>query len=397
MTSVRLFGVLRSLWRTRGRQDAEPAGHAAQVLEFDSEQARNESFARHLDDLKQRVESRVGPEDLAHLRAVDRLRRRMKIAGRGLLYISPGPVSFLAGVAMLAVHRQLSMSMGHMIFHAVYDRFEGVGKYHSRRFRWDLPIDEYSWTRCHTRHHAHANILGRDPDMRPGLTRWYPRVPFVWYHRVQSVEIVANWLLMCSTINLHTAGLADVYFRGDDFDLLPDRSWRSIARAHWYAARRSIPYYLKEYVGYPLLAGPGMPKVVLGTWLASTVQDVFVGLAIYCGHIGRDVADYPRGARAHDRAGWYVMQVEATQNFEVPRWVSELLFALDHQIEHHLFPRLPHPKLREIAPEVRAICHAHGIEYKTGPWAKMIANTLRRGLSMHARPSTARRHAHLHH
>jgi linoleoyl-CoA desaturase len=62
------------------------------------------------------------------------------------------------------------------------------------------------------------------------------------------------------------------------------------------------------------------------------------------------------------------MQVEAANDFEVPRLVSILCDALDRQIEHHLFPRWPTNRLRQIAPEIKAICDRHGIRYQTDTW-----------------------------
>ena len=71
------------------------------------------------------------------------------------------------------------------------------------------------------------------------------------------------------------------------------------------------------------------------------------------------------------------MQVEASQNFQVPRPLSILCGALDHQIEHHLFPTFPPKRLRQIAPEVRAICQAHGVPYKTDTWPRTLAKVFR--------------------
>ena len=70
------------------------------------------------------------------------------------------------------------------------------------------------------------------------------------------------------------------------------------------------------------------------------------------------------------------MQVEATNNFEVSRPVSVLCGGLDRQIEHHLFPMLPPQRLREIAPEVRAVCERHGVEYKTDTWGRTLRKAL---------------------
>jgi linoleoyl-CoA desaturase len=57
--------------------------------------------------------------------------------------------------------------------------------------------------------------------------------------------------------------------------------------------------------------------------------------------------------------------------------VSVLCGALDKQIEHHLFPRLPPNRLRAIAPRVRAICEAHGVNYRTSSWPRTLWSVLR--------------------
>jgi NADPH-dependent stearoyl-CoA 9-desaturase len=106
---------------------------------------------------------------------------------------------------------------------------------------------------------------------------------------------------------------------------------------------------------------------------------------IFCGHVGEGVESWPSGKRAHSRGEWYAMQVEAANDFEVRLPVSILCGGLDLQIEHHLFPTLPPQRLREIAPEVRAICARYGVRYKTDTWG----NTLRKAFRHIARLSRA--------
>ena len=64
--------------------------------------------------------------------------------------------------------------------------------------------------------------------------------------------------------------------------------------------------------------------------------------------------------------------VEATNNFEVSRPISMLCGGLDRQIEHHLFPKLAPERLRQIAPEVRAVCEKFGVKYRTASWGKTL-------------------------
>jgi linoleoyl-CoA desaturase len=70
------------------------------------------------------------------------------------------------------------------------------------------------------------------------------------------------------------------------------------------------------------------------------------------------------------------MQVEAANNYEVSLPVSVLCGGLDRQIEHHLFPTLSPQRLRQIAPEVRAICERHGVAYKTDTWGRTLRKAL---------------------
>lgn len=82
------------------------------------------------------------------------------------------------------------------------------------------------------------------------------------------------------------------------------------------------------------------------------------------------------------------MQVGATNDFEVSLPVSILCGGLERQIEHHLFPTLPPRRLREIAPEVQAICERHGVPYKTASWGKTLRKVGRRVARL-SRPDAA--------
>ena len=186
-------------------------------------------------------------------------------------------------------------------------------------------------------------------------------------------------------VNLHFTGLNDLYFgngRADEHYGKTDRSWKAIRAAHLTALRKFVPYYLKNYLFFPALAGLMFwniwmfGKVLLGNWMAETLRDIYSAATIYCGHTGEDVADFPEGTRAKGKGEWYAMQVAATNNFEVCLPLSILCGGLDRQIEHHLFPKLPPDRLRKIAPEVRAVCAAHGVPYRTDTWWRTLKKAL---------------------
>jgi linoleoyl-CoA desaturase len=60
---------------------------------------------------------------------------------------------------------------------------------------------------------------------------------------------------------------------------------------------------------------------------------------------------------------WLRIQVEATRNVHLPRWLSWYVGGLDHQIEHHLFPRYPHTIYRHLVPTIEEFCRDNRIDY----------------------------------
>lgn len=338
------------------------------------------SFGEAIDEIRIRAEADLGASDVTRVRRLNRFSRGMEVVGRGLLHFSVEPIGFLAGVGALWIHKQLqAIEIGHTVLHGVYDHLDGGGRFHSKKFTWDTPIHEGAWRHGHNvEHHHFTNVAGKDPDMNHGPARLTEQTPHKWFHHLQFPFIVAilvpNFTFF---MNLHFTGLNDLYFgngRADEHHGKTDRSWKAVKAAHLTALRKFAPYYLKNYLFFPLLAGlmfwnaTMFWKVLLGNWMAETLRDIYCAATIYCGHTGEEVADFPEGTRAKGKGEWYAMQVAATNNFEVCLPISILCGGLDRQIEHHLFPKLPPDRLRKIAPEVRAVCDAHGVAYRTDSW-----------------------------
>src|SRR4051812_6468450 len=93
------------------------------------------AFADELDDVKKRAFERVGPEDVAYVKRLNRFSRVMEVIGRTLIHFSPEPVTFVLGVVALWVHKQLQATeIGHTALHGAYDRLEGADGFRSRTF-----------------------------------------------------------------------------------------------------------------------------------------------------------------------------------------------------------------------------------------------------------------------
>src|SRR5262249_11632120 len=155
--------------------------------------------------------------------------------------------------------------IGHTALHGAYDGLPGAEALDSETFAWDIPIDEESWRAGHNiRHHQYTNVAGRDPDIHFGHVRLTEHTPWKKHHRRQlPMTLLVLFPNFGWMMNAHFTGLIDAYFgngRAEGLDFLEDRSPAQLALAHKRAFRKYVPYYLKNYVFFPALAGPGFGK-----------------------------------------------------------------------------------------------------------------------------------------
>jgi linoleoyl-CoA desaturase len=345
--------------------------------------ARFDGLGRELDALRARALSSVGELDVRRVKRLRRLSRFLALQGRTLIHFSFEPFSFGAGVLALWLHKQLeAVEIGHTALHGAYDKFASAPAFHAERFSWLLPIDEESWRQGHNlRHHGYTNVAGKDPDMDYGVVRLSEHSPHRAAHYLQLPLMLAVMFPNTAVLmNLHFSGVIDLWFENglgeSKLNVLRDRSPASVRTALRRSLRKLLPYYAREYLLFPALAGPFFAKVLFGNWLSEVFLNAYSAAAIFCGHVGGEVASYPAGTKAHSRGEWYAMQIQASNNFAVPTVLSVLCGGLDYQIEHHLFPTLPPARLREIAPEVRAICKRHGIAYRRDSWPSTLGKAL---------------------
>jgi len=62
-------------------------------------------FSEEIDAIRIRAEAELGAKDVTHVRRLNRFSRGMEVVGRTLLHFSLEPVTFLAGVGALWIHK----------------------------------------------------------------------------------------------------------------------------------------------------------------------------------------------------------------------------------------------------------------------------------------------------
>jgi fatty acid desaturase len=233
------------------------------------------------------------------------------------------------------------------------------------------------------RHHAHPNVEGVDPDIRP--------FPFAssrgdhdassrgqrWFQRT-----FQRWLFW------PMATLMPTGMRRSSINYLVHHA-RPRERAWWIEVAGMVVHYTGWIVIPSLVWGPA---VAIGVYLSIwAVVGVCLALIFAPAHMGLPII----GESNHE----WEHQLATTRNLEMPRAVSYFFIGLDYQVEHHLFPRIPHQKLAQASRITRAWCERHGLRHQSEPYLTALASAerfMRDAWSKHAvAPDPTHAHAHV--
>ena len=104
---------------------------------------------------------------------------------------------------------------------------------------------------------------------------------------------------------------------------------------------------------FPLLSGPSAPFVLAGNATANLTRNLWAFTIIFCGHFPEGTHEFTEEEAENETRGqWYYRQLLGSANLTGGKLFHILAGNLSFQIEHHLFPDLPGPPLREISREV---------------------------------------------
>jgi linoleoyl-CoA desaturase len=241
-----------------------------------------------------------------------------------------------------------------------------------------LGASSWLWRIQHnTLHHANPNVVGYDADIALSpFARLAPSQPWRPWYRGQHVYI---WPLygFLALKNLLVSDLVTVLRGRVDRQPLRRRRTPSVI-ARITAGKLG---HLAWAVVVPLMFNPWWAVLtcyVVCSWLVGFMLAVVFQLA-HCVDVTtmHDDATTPR--RGDDFA---MHQLRTTADIEsripvIGHVFRFLVGGLDHQIEHHLGPGLPHTLHRRVAERFRGACRAHGITYHLHPgvWSALRSHT----------------------
>jgi linoleoyl-CoA desaturase len=331
-----------------------------------------EALGRELDDLRNRTVADLGERDADYIRRMIRTQRGLEIAGRVLLEFGWLPPAWVGGTAALSLSKILdNMEIGHNVMHGQYDWMKDPAL-DSKKFEWDTACPSDQWRYSHNyMHHTHTNVLGMDRDIGYGVLRMSEDQP--WRKRDLGNPLYAFLLMVLFEYGVAVHDIEVDRIEAGEITLADKRE---ILVATWQKVRRQA---LKDYVLFPLLAGPGAPFTFAGNLTANLVRNVWSFMIIFCGHFPEGTHEFSlEEVENETRGGWYLRQMLGSANLEGGRLFHILSGNLSHQIEHHLFPDIPAHRYAEIAVEVREICERYGLEYNTGPLRRQFGSVVKK-------------------
>ncbi|MGJ8687137.1 MAG: fatty acid desaturase family protein [Spongiibacteraceae bacterium] len=339
------------------------------------------ALGEEIDAVKQRSLAKVGEEDAIYIRRILKTVRYTEVLGRALLFVGFFPPAWIVGTLLLSLSKILeNMELGHNVMHGQYDWMNDP-ELNGKSYEWDIVGTADNWRHTHNyMHHTYTNVKGMDSDVGYGLLRLFPEQRWRPFYLLQPI-----WAALLAVLFQWGVAIQDLeigkLFSGRKTKAEFKKQWRPVGSK----VRRQL---IKDYVIFPVLAGPFFLSVLSGNLVANVVRSLWTYMIIFCGHFTADAEVFPKSVIENESRGhWYIRQMRGSSNLRGGKWFHILSGNLSHQIEHHMFPTVPARRYAEMSVEVRAICEKYGQNYNTGSLPRQFGQVLWRVLR-HSLPSS---------
>lgn len=272
-----------------------------------------------------------------------------------------------AGAAVLVV-AVIAMGTGvmHDANHGAFARRRWVNQ--ALSYTYDaLGASSWLWRiQHHKLHHANTNVVGYDADISLApLARLAPSQPWRPWYRAQHIYVwpVYGFMAIKNLLVSDVVALATRRLGGQPLG-------RPVTAGVVAKIIAGKIVHFGWAVVVPLLFNPWWAVLafyVACSWVAGFVLAVVFQLA-HC----VDTTEFPDAVSDRRRDEFVLHQLRTTCDIDSPfpvvgpffRW---LVGGLDHQVVHHLLPRLPHTLYPVLAQRFRDQCQRQGVTYRAHP------------------------------
>jgi len=374
----------------------DPTHQYAKYEDIDKDQLQKD-----LEEIKANL-GPVGQEDFKHLLKLERWGRGATVVGFFLIYmasaleLSIGLSSF--GFWTLAIISAILLGVGnvyrwanvtHPILHSAYDKVPnipfnytkaGYARGNRRYIDWLDWIKPEAWEYEHNiMHHYH---LGEDddPDNVERNLQWLiqSNIP-MWLRRLMMYAFAAVWkpvyyapntLRILENKERRKKRLPEI----EDYHISPFTKNGAELWRHYY-----LPYILVKFIALPMLFLPLGVEAFYNAIIIMLMAEVYANLhsflVIVPNHSAGDIYQF---SEPHKSQGeFYLRQIMGSVNYNTGSdFIDSLSGFLNYQIEHHLFPNIPHSYYQKMQPLVKEVCKKHNLEYRQESVFKRIGMTI---------------------
>jgi len=253
---------------------------------------------------------------------------------------------------------QVGFNVGHDAIHRATSKHSWVNEV----LGWTFDLfggSSYAWNLAHNVvHHTYTNMPGVDHDI--------DSEPWMHFHAHEKVARYYRWQHVFAFGYYALTMLAWTFVK--DFTQLSARDPRTLKRTEfrgWVGMFIGKAAHLTVFIGLPMIfyAGPWW-KVLIGYLLMQMMVGFALAIVFQLAHVVEGPA-FPKadadGMLSHT---WAEHQLHTTANFSTGGALATFLTGgLNHQIEHHLFPKISHTHYGALSEIVRQTAAEHGLPY----------------------------------
>ena len=323
-------------------------------------------FGQQVERIRREIMDSIGEQDAQYIYKIRNFVRYSEIASRGLLMFGGWmPPVWLLGIGLLGLSKIVeNMELGHNVMHGQFDWLNDPSL-NGAAYDWDTMSTGDDWKYTHNYiHHTYTNIVGKDHDVGYGLLRisdlqkWEPRFLLNLPLTLQ-LMLFFEWYVGLQNLHL------------EDAIIYKSKTWAQVWQDSAKFRQKASRQIAKDYLFFPLIAGPNAVAVLTGNVVANLLRNVWASAVIFNGHFTEDTETFEQDNTEHEtRAEWYLRQIRGSSNFTGTSALHILSGNLSHQIEHHLFPDMPANRYAEAAVQIRALCGEYGIHYNEASFFK---------------------------
>ena len=360
-----------------------------------------EQLQKDLEEIK----TNLGPtswSDFEHLLMLERWGRGATLVGFFLIYLasalelSVGLGSF--GFWTLAIISAVLLGIGnvyrwanvtHPILHGAYDKVpnippqytkSGFARGKRRWLDWCDWIKPEAWEYEHNiMHHYHLGEAD-DPDNVEKNLQWLiqSKIPmpvrrlimYIFAGVWKPVYYAPNTLRILENKERRKKRLSEI----TDYQISPFTKNGKELWTNYY-----LPYAFIKFVALPALFLPMGTTAFFNAFIIMLMAEIYANLhsflVIVPNHSAGDIYQF---SEPHKSQGeFYLRQIMGSVNYNTGSdFIDSLSGFLNYQIEHHLFPNIPHSYYQKMQPLVKEVCKKHNLEYRQDSVFKRIGMSI---------------------